>query len=604
MFATAPDDLPEELEEGDEITVKSFSTGFCGVRDLRVGISCSSWAVSIAAPCMRSVRSGWRPIIVSIILGPIAHLMSRPQRYLILPADGLHATPATASVLGFLSGLVPAGDAKPLRTRLAATVAASANAVAPRRGKKVKAKAQAITAEAFNLVYSMHENGVKLVSATPEMAAAIRYEQPGLRVIPEVFYSPAHFRVRLLKKASKGTTARASQHRKLTVEVVRADSKVPLAAVDVIGFTDFASRDGNDGTTKANGKVTLTVPGKATRYERLYVQHELSGLWSFLATDVNTKGSLRVELRPLDLAEIDSLRHFHEFGKAGAGKGVRVGVIDSGIALSHPDLEVTGGLGCVPDELENDWGPTGGIHGTHVAGIIAGRGRAPTGMSGIAPAVTLHSYRVFGTSQSSGSAFAVVKAIERGIADKCDLLNMSLGFDPDKNTGLPEVDEAVQEAIREANKNGVVVIVAAGNDGRGPVNYPACDDLAVAVSAVGRKGTFPAESTESADVMHPYGTDSKNFIAAFSNIGTELDVAGAGVAVVSTVPPNGYAPMSGTSMACPAVTGVLARLLSESPGVLGMARDSNRADAIKKLLFDRARTLGFKLELEGKGLPR
>ena len=101
----------------------------------------------------------------------------------------------------------------------------------------------------------------------------------------------------------------------------------------------------------------------------------------------------------------------------------------------------------------------------------------------------------------------------------------------------------------------------------------------------------------------PFGTDPKDFLAAFSNVGTALDVAGAGVAVVSTVP-GGHAPMSGTSMACPAVTGVLARLLADTPAVLNMARDANRTDAIKALLFARAQSLGLGVTNEGKGLPR
>jgi subtilisin len=526
--------------------------------------------------------------------------MPKPQRYLILPIRGLQATPATASVHSFLTGLVSAAAARPLRSRLFETVAAGAAAL-PRNARSVKPK---VTAEAFQLVSSMQENGVKLVSATPEMAAAIRYEQPGLRVVPEIFYRPARFELRLRSKAARALAGRAAVQRKLEVTVVRADTGDPVAGVDVIGFTDFAAREGNQGLTKANGKVTLTAPGSAKTYERLYVQHELPGLWSFLANKVDTKGNLQVALRPLDLAAGDSLRHFHDIGADGAGTGVRVGVIDSGVALSHPDLVVSGGFGCVPDEPETDWGPTGGSHGSHVAGTIAGRGAAPTGVRGIAPGVELFSYRVFGQTESSGSNFAIVKAVQQGIADGCHLLNMSLGFDADENTGLPQVDEAVQEALRQANERGIVVVVAAGNDGRKPVNYPAFDDLAIAVSAVGRKGTFPAESGENGDVMAPYGADPKDFVAAFSNIGTELDVTGAGVGVVSTVPPQGYAPMSGTSMACPAVTGVLARLLSENPAVLKMAPDSNRAVAIKKLLFDRAQTLGFKLELEGKGLPR
>jgi subtilisin len=220
----------------------------------------------------------------------------------------------------------------------------------------------------------------------------------------------------------------------------------------------------------------------------------------------------------------------------------------------------------------------------------------------MAPNAKIFSYRVFGRTISSGSNFALVKAIERGVSDGCDLVNMSLGLDPDES-GVPQVDEAVQEAIREAHRKGVLVIAAAGNDGRRPVNYPAMDDLVVAVSAVGRKGMFPVKSSESGEVLAPFGADPADFIAAFSNVGTELDVAGAGVGVVSTVP-GGYAPMSGTSMACPAVTGVLARLLANSPAVRNMTRNSDRTDAIKSLLFHHARTLGFDLSFEGKGLPR
>jgi len=222
-------------------------------------------------------------------------------------------------------------------------------------------------------------------------------------------------------------------------------------------------------------------------------------------------------------------------------------------------------------------------------------------MRGIAPGADIFSCRVFDDTANSGSSFGIVKAIRRGIADGCDLLNMSLGFDQDN--GPPVVDDAIKDAIAEANAAGVVVVVAAGNDGRKPVSYPAMDDLAIAVSAVGRKGTFPTKSSESGDVAAPFGTDTKNFLAAFSNIGTSLDVAGAGVAVVSTVP-GGHAPMSGTSMACPAVTGVLARLLANSPVVLNMTRDADREDAIKDLLFAQAQSLGLGISNEGKGLPK
>lgn len=518
--------------------------------------------------------------------------MARPTRYLILPSQGLQSSDeiANEAATTTLVALSDRAGVAAMRTRLNGLVKASA---------KVGAK---LKAAAFKLVASLNEDGVKLVESTPEMMAALRFEQPGLRAVPEVFYSPAVSIARILHRAAKPAGASpAATVKKLVVTVVDAAGNA-VADVRIVGFTNFASGTGTEGVTSSTGKVTLTVTGTAT-YERVYAQHELPGLWSFLGKNISTDGTLAIQLESLDLSVTDSLRHFHTIGGSlTVGAGVKVGIIDAGVDSNHPDLVVTGGLGCVPGSPEDQFGPSG-PHGTHVAGIIAGRGAAPSGIRGIAPGASIFSYRVFDDTENSGSSFALVKAIRQGIADKCDLLNMSLSFKPDPNTGLPLVDDAVRDAIGEANTAGMVVLAAAGNDGRKPVGYPAMDDLSIAVAAVGRKGTFPAKSSESGDVAAPFGTDPKNFLAAFSNVGPELDVAGAGVGVVSTVP-GGHAPMSGTSMACPAVTGVLARLLANSPTVLNMPRDADRANAIKALLFAQAQSLGLGITNEGKGLPK
>lgn len=478
--------------------------------------------------------------------------------------------------------------------RCKATCARS-SATPPRAGRLPRSAAEQV----FKIVASVSDSGVKLVESTPEMIAALRFEQPGLRAVREVFYRPARAVIEIRRRLASPASRLARQ---LTVKVRNARTQQPIAGVSILGFTDFAAGTGVSAATRNNGQATLRVSGVA-KFERLYAQHDLPGLWTFLKKNVPTAGELAIDLAPLDLARIDSLRHFHTVGGAEAGAGIRVGVIDSGVDAAHPDLQVAGGLGCVPGSPEREFGASG-AHGTHVAGIIAGRGAAPTGMSGAAPAAQIFSYRVFDKTENSGSSFGLVKAIRQGIVDGCDLLNMSLSFDHDENTGLPHEDEAVRAAILEAHQAGVVVVAAAGNDHRQPVAYPALDDLAIAVSAVGRKGTFPSRSSESGDVMRPYGSDAKNFLAAFSNVGTALDAAGAGVGVVSTVP-GGHAPMSGTSMACPAVTGVLARLLAQSAGVRAMPRNADRADAIKALLFGHAQGLGLGgVAFEGKGLPR
>lgn len=86
-------------------------------------------------------------------------------------------------------------------------------------------------------------------------------------------------------------------------------------------------------------------------------------------------------------------------------------------------------------------------------------------------------------------------------------------------------------------------------------------------------------------------------------MGLPVDLTGSGVAIISTYP-DGYAEISGTSMACAAVTGAAARVLARS-SVLRMTRDTARSDAmVKALLAASARTLGFEPALEGHGLPK
>ena len=170
---------------------------------------------------------------------------------------------------------------------------------------------------------------------------------------------------------------------------------------------------------------------------------------------------------------------------------------------------------------------------------------------------------------------------------------------------LPEPRSGLVDQPLGGQRVRVQVTGAAGNDARAPVNYPAADPRAIAVSAMGRVGTFPAGAVQTGDVAAPYGTDKKNFIADFSNIGPEIALTSPGVGIVSTVP-GGYAVMDGTSMACPAITGAAARLLSmpANASILAMPRGQARSDAMARILLQCAQRLGFGVEYEGQGLPQ
>jgi subtilisin len=238
-------------------------------------------------------------------------------------------------------------------------------------------------------------------------------------------------------------------------------------------------------------------------------------------------------------------------------------------------------------------------HGTHVCGIIAGDSTRMTNppsktarFRGVAAGVTLRVYRVFGKNQEGASNFSIAKAIDTAVSDGCDLLNLSLGGGP--------ADTLTSEAIKAARAKGVVCVIAAGNDG-GAVSFPGRHDLAVCVSALGKRGTWPPGSAQADDVSRPAGKDGW-FLAAFSNRGPEVDLAGPGLGIISTVPGNMFAVFDGTSMACPAVCGAIARRLAGNSDVLKMPRNAARADAIVQLALKAAQDLQLPADFQGLGL--
>ena len=206
------------------------------------------------------------------------------------------------------------------------------------------------------------------------------------------------------------------------------------------------------------------------------------------------------------------------------GEGVTVAVVDTGVA-HHPALDeaVIDRRNFTSDsEAEDTVG-----HGTHVAGIIAAR----NGLAkGIAPAAKILSLKVLGHS-GMGSNDWVANAVRYATEAKVQIISMSLG------SSRP--DDGVHSAIREAYAAGIIVVCAAGNDA-GSVNYPAAYKETVAVGAV----------------------DSHGAACEFSCKGKEIAVAAPGQDITSTWLSGGYATVSGTSMAAPFVSGVLALYIS------------------------------------------
>ncbi|WP_128567075.1 S8 family peptidase [Methanocella paludicola] len=239
------------------------------------------------------------------------------------------------------------------------------------------------------------------------------------------------------------------------------------------------------------------------------------------------------------------------------GSGVKVAVVDTGIDYTHPDLagKVIGGCSFVryTKSYKDDNG-----HGTHVAGTIAAVNNN-IGVVGVAPGASLLAVKVLDRS-GSGYLSNVISGIQWSVTNGAQVISMSLGSSSDS--------QALHDAVDAANAGSVVVVVAAGNDG-GAVSYPAAYDSVIAVSAV----------------------DESLTKASWSNFGTEVDLAAPGVNVYSTYK-GSYAYLSGTSMACPHVSGVVALVLTTAPGKYDKTGDGWDPGEVKQKLYDTARDLG------------
>jgi subtilisin family serine protease len=438
-------------------------------------------------------------------------MASKKTQYVLLPTEGVIVSEANPQQVQFFLAL----------HRTASS------------GNKVHSLSTGVGTMPITVIDSIGEKKAKLIEVIPDDLPALRASHPSVRVVPVVYFQRAVMRYRLaaavgvritrakLKTALKSTT--------ITVTVTSATDGKPVAGAMVVAFTDFASRAGAQGTTNARGQVGLALGASTRKVERVYVYPQF-GYWPSLQNGITLRTGTHIALQPIDLAYVDCVRHFYSGVSLSLGEGVTVGVIDSGVSTNHADLVVQGGQNTVPGERPQEFGDNGTEgHGTHVAGIIAARGTPPKGIRGVAPRATLRSYRVFPQGGNNASNYAIAKAIDAGATDKCDLLNMSLGG------GAP--DTVTAEALTAAHNAGVVIFAANGNDDRQPVSFPAANSMCQAVSAMGRKGTFPSGTEPAGSVAAPYGTDKKNFIASFSNIGPETDLTGPGVGVISEVAP-------------------------------------------------------------------
>jgi major intracellular serine protease len=207
------------------------------------------------------------------------------------------------------------------------------------------------------------------------------------------------------------------------------------------------------------------------------------------------------------------------------GEGIKIAVIDTGCDLYHPDLKdnlIQGKNFISKTDPIDDNG-----HGTHVSGTIAAQNNS-TGIVGVAPKSKIIPIKAL-NSEGNGNNSIIAKAIVWAANNNANFITMSLGS--------PYDSSEIKSAINHANKKGCVVFCAAGNSGPDTeIMYPARYNNTIAIGSIGQQ------------------LNRSQFTCA----GEELDFLSPGENILSCMPNNNYAIMSGTSMANPFAVGCAA----------------------------------------------
>jgi len=334
-------------------------------------------------------------------------------------------------------------------------------------------------------------------------------------------------------------------------------------------FIKFAEDD------KLGEKISDIFPNRRIETPSPPNVRNLPGEVSAMENEVSTWG----------LQKSNALACWGAFGAK--GKGVKVAVLDTGVDASHSSLSgrVTrfaefDHRGRMIKEGDASIAYDSGKHGTHCCGTVAG-GKSKRIRIGMAPEAEIFAGLVL--KGGSGTDAQILAGMQWAIQNSADVISMSLG-------GLrmtPDVMDTYSRTIITANRLGIPVVVAMGNDGHQTSGAPGNDYFAFGVGATDVQDRAAGFSGGRTQIIHKSRFIQDRYLPL---VYRKPDVSAPGVAVYSCIPGEKFASWNGTSMATPHVAGAIALLLSAT--TIKRVDRSRRAYLIQDILTSTVDELG------------
>ncbi len=340
-----------------------------------------------------------------------------------------------------------------------------------------------------------------------------------------VAYLPTKASTEQLPPSTFITQQKASQEstvqNKIVAQKLDLQRKIiqPKNTQQITAIKEIIEKQGGSVKKTKNDMIVAYIP-KETEEE---IQQSLQDTDSIKSLEVDYPTFLAAENPDWGIQRIEAPGVW----ETTSAEGIRIGIVDTGVDYTHPDLSTrfVGGI----DNVNEDTDPfDDNGHGTHVAGIIASEINN-VGIIGAAPKANILALKALG-SDGTGYISDLVEAVDWAIQNNIQILNFSLGTT--YNSSL------LASKLNQASDQGIILVAAAGNTNQGALLYPAAYDNVISVAA----------------------SDNNDQFASFSSIGAEITAPG--VSITSTIPGGGYASWSGTSMAAPHVTATTALMLA------------------------------------------